>query len=62
MSRRECHRIGALVLWPQLCPWTNLPSLQGNNEEKKNGSSEPGSEKLGYEEVIWNASPMKIKN
>lgn len=35
MSQREHHRMGALMLWPQLCPWTNLPSLQGKNEDKK---------------------------
>lgn len=35
MSQREYHRMGALMLWPQLCPWTNLPSLQGKKEDKK---------------------------
>lgn len=62
MSHREHHRMGALMLWPQLCLWTNLTSLQGKNEDKKNGSSETGNEKLGYEEAICNASPVKIKN
>lgn len=53
---------GTYYVVAQLCPWTNLPSLQGKNKEKKIGSAEFGSEKLGYEEAIWNTSQMKIKN
>lgn len=63
MSQREYYRMGALtILWPSSALGPIFLPYRERIKKKKIGSAEFGSEKLGYEEAIWNTSQMKIKN